>query len=439
MKSSLQSSPFLATLALVQLISFFAPGCSSSSNPSPHPDAAAPDTPIGAGGITGEGGTAEIDAWVGNDAGMGAGGASGKGGATSAGGSAGDGAISSPVSSVVGVTCDTVPRAAFATIATAKALYMVGGIPVDAPTPLSSTAMIGRSPSGGLELATCASTSAATVPIAEYAMGVATVANSVYLIGGNTTGTTTTQSAVYRADTGDGSLSSFRAATLSGDGGVTPIVLQTSSYGQQVVQTQNYIYVIGGWSSVGQTGVARIERAQVDPVTGDFVTNFAPAIDPSTGGPATMAVPRFDTIAVQLGSWVYILGGQSDIGSAAQCHNEIQRASLDANGNLSSFSQVGTLPNPLCGPATYVTNNTLYVLGGLTAINNPGNPIATDAVLEAAIAADGTLSAFASSSAKLSYPVGSAGSATLGKTVYLFNGFKGSTGATTSIQAITFP
>jgi hypothetical protein len=112
---------------------------------------------------------------------------------------------------------------------------------------------------------------------------------------------------------------------------------------------------------------------------------------------------------------------------------------LDANGNLSSFSQVGTLPNPLCGPAAYVTNNTLYVLGGLTAINSPGNPIATDAVLEAAIAADGTLGAFASSSVKLSYPVGSAGSATLGKILYLFNGFKGSTGATTSIQAITFP
>jgi hypothetical protein len=299
--------------------------------------------------------------------------------------------------------------------------------------------MIGRSTGSELDPATCTSTSAVTVPVAEYGMGVATVASAVYLIGGNTTGTTTTQSAVYRADIVEGILSLFRVATLSGDGGVSPVVLQTSRYGQQVLQTQNYVYVIGGWSSVGQTGVASIERAQVDPATGDFVTNFAPAIDPSTGSSATMAVPRFDTIAVQLGSWVYILGGQSDIGSAAQCHNEIQRASLDANGNLSSFSQVGTLPNPLCGPAAYVTNNTLYVLGGLTAINSPGNPIATDAVLETAIAADGTLGAFASSSVKLSYAVGSAGSATLGKTLYLFNGFKGSTGATTSIQAITFP
>jgi hypothetical protein len=298
--------------------------------------------------------------------------------------------------------------------------------------------MIGRSTGGGLDPATCTSTSAVTVPVAEYGMGVASVVNAVYLIGGDTAGNVT-QSAVYRADIVNGSLSSFRVATLPGDGGATPVVLQTSRYGQQVVQTQNYIYVIGGWSSVGQTNLASIERAQVDPLTGDFVTNFAPAIDPSTGGPATMAVPRLHMVAVQLGSWVYVLGGMTDSGSPAQCHNEIQRASLDANGNLSSFSQVGTLPNPLCGPATYVTNNTLFVLGGVTAVNYPGNPTATDAVLEAAIAADGTLGAFTSSSVKLSYPVGWAGSATLGKTVYLFNGFKGTTGATTSIQAITFP
>ena len=63
----------------------------------------------------------------------------------------------------------------------------------------------------------------------------------------------------------------------------------------------------------------------------------------------------------------------------------------------------------------------------------------TDAVLTAAIAADGTLGDFTASSVKLSYPVGLAGEAVIGKTVYLFEGFKGGTGATTSIQAVTFP
>ena len=88
MKSSLQSSPFLATPVLVTLISLFASGCPSSS-PSPHPDAGTPDAPVGAGGITGAGGVAKTDAMGGIDTGMGAGGTGGNGGTTSAGGRAG--------------------------------------------------------------------------------------------------------------------------------------------------------------------------------------------------------------------------------------------------------------------------------------------------------------------------------------------------------------
>jgi hypothetical protein len=364
----------------------------------------------------------------------------------SEGGDASDASVQSPVASQVGMTCDTTPRAAFATIVTPDAVYLVDGIPVDAPTPLSTTVKIGRAANGSLDPATCTLTSGVTVPVAEYGMGVATVANLVYLIGGNTTGLTTTQTAVYRAGITNGSLTPFSVATLSGNAGGTPVELQTSRYGAEVVQVQNYVYVIGGWSSVSETAVATIERAQVDLATGTFVTNFAPALDPKTGNPATMAAARFDTVAAHLGSWVYVLGGQTQAGdqpvpvSGPACQNEIQRASLDSTGNLSSFSQVGTLPSGLCGSGSYVSGNTLYVLGGLTDVDlTTGATTSTDAVLTAAIGADGTLGDFAASSMKLSYPVGSAGEAVIGKTVYLFNGFKGTTGATTSIQAVTFP
>jgi hypothetical protein len=175
-------------------------------------------------------------------------------------------------------------------------------------------------------------------------------------------------------------------------------------------------------------------------------TNFAPAIDPNTGNPATMALPRFGTVAVHLGSWIYVLGGQTQACdqpvpvNGPVCQNEIQRASLDANGNLSSFSQVGTLPNVLCPQASYVACNTLYVLGGVTDVNCSNGAVAsTDAVLTAPIGTDGTLGIFTASSVKLSYPVGSAGEAVIGKTVYLFNGWESGFGTTTSIQAVTFP
>src|ERR1022692_511882 len=97
--------------------------------------------------------------------------------------------------------------------------------------------------------------------------------------------------------------------------------------------------------------VTSIERAQVDLATGNFVTNFAPAIDPNTGNPATLAVPRYQGASVHLGSWIYVRGGATEAGdqpvpvSGPPYQNEIQRARLDATGNLSSFSQVGTLPS----------------------------------------------------------------------------------------------
>lgn len=374
----------------------------------------------------------------------GAGGAGGQGGAggtrngTGGGGAAGNAGAALPVATEIGTTCDTSPRASFATIVTPSAVYLVEGIPVDVPTPLSTTVTVGRAANGSLDSATCMVTAGMTVPVALYGMGVATVASSVYLIGGNVMGTTNTQTAVYRAEIANGSLTPFSEATLPGAGGA-PVVLQTSGYGQEIVQIQNYVYVIGGWSSTGQTNVASVERAQVDLATGDFITNFAPAVDPNTGSPVTMAVPRFDTVAIHLGSWIYVLGGQTDIGSAALCHDEIQRASVDANGNLSGFMQVGTLPSTLCLPATHVVGNTLYVLGGTTAINSPGNPLSTDAILTATIAADGSLGAFVPSSAALSYPVGFAGAALLGNTLYLLDGWRGTTGATNSIQAVAFP
>jgi hypothetical protein len=413
---------------LLILVSSVAFGACSSAKGGGSSDAAA-----GSGGSGGGGGSAAAAGISGSDGGT---------------GNASDAGTQSPVPSLVGMTCDTTPRAAFATIVTPNAVYLVEGIPADAPAPLSTTMMIGRAANGSLDPATCTLTSGVTVPVAEYGMGVATVASSVYLIGGYTTGGLTgAQNAVYRAGITNGNLTPFSVATVSGDGGVTPVVLQTSRFGSDVVQVQNYVYVIGGWSSVGDMAVASIERAQVDLATGNFVTNFAPAIDPKTGSPATMAVPRFGTVPVHLGSWIYVLGGQTSVGgqpvpvSGPVCQNEIQRASLDASGNLSSFSKVGTLPSGLCPPGSYVSGNTLYVLGGVTDVNlTTGVVMSTDAVLTAAIAADGTLGDFTASSVKLSYPVGSAGEAVIGKTVYLFDGWKGTTAsATTSIQAITFP
>lgn len=456
-------SPRLLSLALIAAANAAAllviDGCSSTSGGPSHPDsgAAAPDAGgagiLDSGGVDGtaadgpspgNGGTPDASD-AGNEGAEGSGCAGGEqlcdGGCTSvvsnnsACGSCGvtcsasqtcvGGACVTPVSGDAGTECDPSARSAFPVVVAPDGVYLIEGIPVDAPAPLSTITRIGRGADGGLDLASCTTTTG-TVPIAEYAMGLAQAGSNVYLVSGATS--TGTQPAVYGAQIADGGLTPFSTATLQGGGG--PVVLQVSRYGAAVLQTNNYVYVIGGWSSpvsFATTGqdLAEIERAQIDPVTGAFVTNFAPAIDPATHQPATLALPRFGAgMLYHQGSWVYLLGGQTGVGesySNVVFHNEIQRASLDASGNLSTFTQVGTLPTNLAGATAYVAGGTLYLLGGGTAFVYP-NVTTTNAVLQASIAADGSLGAFTASPLTLAYAEVSSGSAVVGQTLYLFGG-----------------
>jgi hypothetical protein len=124
---------------------------------------------------------------------------------------------------------------------------------------------------------------------------------------------------------------------------------------------------------------------------------------------ATLALPRFSPAVFQQGSFVYVIGGQTGSGQSLVIHSEIQRATFDANDNLSSFMQVGTLPNALAATTAFVSGGTLYLLGGGIGFAYP-NYMPTNAILTAPIAGDGTLGAFTVSSLVLPYAVLSAGS-----------------------------
>jgi hypothetical protein len=246
---------------------------------------------------------------------------------------------------------------------------------------------------------------------------------------------------VYRANVTAGALGAFATATLP-DGGA-PVVLQTSRYDHAIIQAGSYVYAIGGWSGpasgVGGTDLTSIERAQVDPVTGDFVTNFAAAIDPATSQPATLAMPRLGAQVYQDARSVYIMGGQTGVGGASTLHDEIQQATLDANGNLSSFTQVGLLPSALAGAGVLVAGGTVYLVGGAVGYSNP-DYILTGTVYAAQIAADGSLGTFTVSPQTLPYAQCCGGSAAIGNTLYLFEGLTGNGfTATTSVETFGAP
>jgi hypothetical protein len=348
-----------------------------------------------------------------------------------------DGGCATPTTTDdAGTTCDTTARAGFPAIATPNGVYLVEGIPVNTPSPLSTTTFIGLTANGALDPSKCMTPSTVTVPVAEYSIGVARIASSVYLLGGYANGST--QPNVYRAQVTTGALGAFSATNVNADGGA-PVAFQQGRYADAIVQTTSYVYVIGGWAGTAPPGtdLSSIERAQVDPTTGDFVTNFEPAIDPATKGPATLAVPRGAMQIYRHDPWVYLMGGQTQSGSTTVIHDEIQRATIDAAGNLSSFTVIGTLPMPLSGATVFVGGGTVYLIAGATGFTAPSYAL-TDGVLAAPIAADGTLGTFINTLLQVPYAQCCGGSVTLGPTVYLLEGLTGNGfTATTSIESIS--
>jgi N-acetylneuraminic acid mutarotase len=84
-------------------------------------------------------------------------------------------------------------------------------------------------------------------------------------------------------------------------------------------------------------------------------------------------------------NYIYILGGYSENGYT----DTIQRASFDANGDLTStWSNVGTLPQAMSNMGYVATKGRFYLIGGRSGYDN------FSSVYSAPINADGTLGSF---------------------------------------------
>jgi hypothetical protein len=101
--------------------------------------------------------------------------------------------------------------------------------------------------------------------------------------------------------------------------------------------------------------------------------------------------PRMHAGSFAQGNTMYILGGFEDM----QVWSDIVRATVQADGTLSPWTTVGSLPGPRSHFATTLVGNYVYLTGGLnqSAFQNP--PVLTD-VTRALVAADGTLTEWTS-------------------------------------------
>jgi len=181
---------------------------------------------------------------------------------------------------------------------------------------------------------------------------------------------------------GGGFPSSIERATINDDGSLGPfttvsgVALNQGRSGHISVVLGDFLYVIGGFGTLGRTG--SVERAPInaDGTLGAFAT---------VSGVALNTARNLFTAFVSNG-YVYVMGGSNDVGELTS----IERASIGSDGSLGAFVAIssGALVTPRISPASLVVGNALYIIGGR---NNSAVIITIES---ATIHADGSLGVF---------------------------------------------
>jgi hypothetical protein len=231
----------------------------------------------------------------------------------------------------------------------------------------------------------------------------------LYVIGGRD-GTGAALGSLERATFGDdGTLGGFAV-----DGATT---LVTPRHHHTSIVFGEAIYVIGGLDATGKT-LGSVERVTIEPGG-----NLAPM---QTVAGMTLATPRSGHATIVVGNSVYVLGGQGADGKPLA---SIEVATLNPDGTLSTFAQVGTLATPRTSFVATVVGDTIYVGGGTTTGG------ATAGFESAALHADGTLGIFAAvAGVSLATARSGAAATAVGNFVYVIGGANAGGTAMTSIE-----
>lgn len=201
---------------------------------------------------------------------------------------------------------------------------------------------------------------------------IAVIGNYLYVIGGllgGGTGLTATDIVERATINVDGTLGPF--AIVSG------VNLSNARYAHTSAVVGNYLYVLGGLSidSLGHPQFRpEIERATIN--ADGSLGAFSPVSN-------LMTEREFHTMAV-VGNYLYLVGG---LGTSPE--QRVERATINADGSLGTFATISgvTLVADRYAHTSTVIGNYLYLLGGV--ISAPGQDVE-----RATINADGSLGTF---------------------------------------------
>jgi hypothetical protein len=175
-----------------------------------------------------------------------------------------------------------------------------------------------------------------------------------------------------------GALDKVERAMINADGTLGAFIpagtLTTPSNDHGSVVLGKWLYVIGGSNG---SALMRVERAAIG-------ANGALGAFADAG--VALTVPRSGATVTIVGAFVYVVGGTNAGGALPS----IERAPIGGDGTLGVFADAGqTLRTARSGHTATVSGNFLYVVGGA-----PTASTYTDRVERAPIAGDGTIGAF---------------------------------------------
>ena len=182
--------------------------------------------------------------------------------------------------------------------------------------------------------------------------------NRIYLVGGLTgagagTAVTTTE---YADVTPTGMLGSWTAGTA----------LPAATFGHSALSYNDRIYVLGGSSSVGGatlSTVRYIKLAADGSMTGGWQTGTTMPSSRMSGGGQMGSI---------WGAYIYISGGCLTHNASGYCTSiadDTEVASINADGSIGTWNQVGTVASQRTGASFVTWRNRVYHIGGCSSQN----------------------------------------------------------------------
>jgi len=179
--------------------------------------------------------------------------------------------------------------------------------------------------------------------------------------------------------------------------------------GVSLVRYGEYIYRVGGYDAEGDA-TAEITRTSLGTPEGPWV---------SAG---TLPAPRAHAFAFAAGSFLYVVGGESEEGPADSVYYTL----IDATSGDLGFSggrwetSARPLPFPLSRTAGILHDGRIFLSGGLTRDGATSVPVRT--IIHARLSQDGQVSHWYRSRQTLRMPASLCGSAILGDRLYVAGG-----------------